>query len=104
MERIVALLGHGYLGIIVALIGVALAARGLRGMFLPLSPIGLRYFRGFRRFAIGFGLTAAGAAGIWQQPWLLAVGMGIALGETMECSFAISVLTHAQRHSAARPR
>lgn len=104
MEAFVALLGRYHAGVAVALIGIALVARGLTTMFQPFSPIGLRYFRGFRRAAIGLGLTAAGAAGIWQQPWLLAVGMGIALGETMECSFCISILTHEQRHPAAPTR
>lgn len=101
METIVALLGHCHIGIVVALVGIALVARGVVRMLVPLGPIGVRYFRGFRRAAIGLGLTAAGAAGIWQQPWLLAIGIGVALGETMECSFVISVLTHEQRRSAA---
>jgi hypothetical protein len=91
------LIARDLLGVVpLALIagGVLLAARAIGGMGLPSSggPSLLRWIRRFRKAAIGLAFAGVGAGWLWQQPWLIAISLGIGLEETLESSFYIAVL------------
>ncbi|MBI3969854.1 MAG: hypothetical protein HY332_01075 [Chloroflexi bacterium] len=60
----------------------------------------LRWIRRFRAAAIGLAVFGVGAAWLWQQPWLLAVALGIGLEETLESSSYIAAL---EQRRSARP-
>ena len=80
-------------------LGIALAVHGLRGMPNPLRGAFdlMAWLRGFRLTVVGLALALGGLAWLSQQPWLLAVALGVGLQELREVSSYIHTLT---RHPA----
>lgn len=85
-----------------ALLGVALTWRGLRGMPNPTRQTVdiMAWLRGFRRAVVGFCLALAGLAWLYQLPWLLAIALGVGLQELRESTHYIETL----RRDAPRRR
>ncbi len=94
-----------YPAVAVALLGVALTARGL--WFGAAGSPGLlrqgrdafAWIRGFQIAVAGLALVGIAAAWIWRQPWLLVVALGVLGEELFETSRILTALT-AGRHRA----
>ena len=83
--------------IALALLGAALAVRGVRGMPNPTRQHvdAMAWLLGFRRAVIGLALALAGLAWLLRLPWLLAVALGVGLQETRESTLYIDTLRRA---------
>jgi hypothetical protein len=67
--------------------GVAMLLWGLREFFKPIGPV---WMRGFRRAVIGIGFVGVGLGWLWQQPWLVALGLIFGGEETFESSWILA--------------
>lgn len=105
MNATLALLGQFPISASLIVAGMALMIQGLRRMIQPIGTmVGLAWICGFRVAVIGLSLLFIGAAGVWQQAWLLAVGLVIGMEETMETSVIIAAIRHEPRSDAGRRR
>ena len=69
------------------ILGAVLLVWGLRAFFRPMGPV---WMQGFRRGVIGIGLLLLGLGWLWQQPWVIAVGLIFGGEETYESSWILA--------------
>jgi hypothetical protein len=77
--------------------GAALLVWGLWAFSMPMGPV---WMRGFRRAVIGLGLVAVGLGWLWQQPWLIALGLIFGGEETYESSWILAYWNEPARRPA----
>lgn len=94
----------------VALLGLALLARGL-WLGLAGSPGLLRqgrdafaWIRCFQLAVVGLALICLAAAWVWRQPWLLVIALGIVGEELLETSRILTALKQRPRRPPAASR
>jgi len=83
-------------GAVVGLVGVALFWRGMlggaggeRGLLRP-SAGSLRRVEGWRLTVLGLAVAGVGAAGVWEERWLLFLAAGIGFVEVLEATMVIA--------------
>jgi hypothetical protein len=93
-----------------ALVGLALTARGLwfgaagRPGLLRQGRDAYAWIRGFQFAVAGLMLVAVAAAWTWRLPWLLVVALGILGEEMFETSRILTALNRHPRRPSSRDR
>ena len=80
-----------------AIWGLLMVVKGLRGALRGDSGKILLWIQGFRLLIIGLALTGAGLAWAWHLTWLLVLTLAIGGEETLESSIVIFALRRGKR-------
>jgi hypothetical protein len=105
MDKALALSWSAYLATLLVVLGVGLAASGLRAAWTgrrqsrcgPEDALVYRYLFAFRQLVVGLALAGAGVGWAWPAPWLCAAALCVGAGELLESSSYIWVLRRSRR-------